>query len=30
MAAEAAESLLNECKSIIEKYQVKSKIFENV
>lgn len=30
MAAEAAESLLNECKSIIEKYQVKSKFFENV
>lgn len=27
MAAKAAESLLNECKHIIDKYQVKSKVF---
>lgn len=27
MAAEAAESLLKECKSIIEKYQAKSMFF---
>jgi len=30
MAAEAAENLLKECKSIIDKYQAKSMFFKNL